>query len=807
MRGQVTEVLKVYGMQERQLVIPVYQRNYDWGLKQCQQLLDDLGDVIKHNRPNHFFGAVVGQAEGSWRWVVIDGQQRLTTVSLLMLALADLLDEQVLHSQDSDLARRIRTSFLLLKEQDDTPRFKLKPVKLDAEAYAALFKSQSEHVDTSSVTANYRYFKERVPLLDISGDDLWEAVRRLEVMHLDLEQQDDAQRIFESLNSTGLALSEADKVRNLVLMGLDVQEQEKVYSDYWNRIETNVDYATGAFLRWYLVTQSSRIPRQDRVYEAFKNYMADTRLRSAQLMEEVRRYSTYYRQIHQASTGHQKIDLRLRRLNLLKTDVVLPLLMPLLEAYEGGDIDAADLADCIRIIESYIFRRYIAEVPTNALNKVFATVFRDVRRIRPKDRPFSEVLGYSLRKRSGSGSFPNDAEFIQSLESKNLYNFKGERRKYLFECLENLNSNDTRDIAHGIENGSLSIEHIMPQTLTQSWVDELGSEAERIHDRWLHRLGNLTVTGYNSSYSNASYSMKRTMDHGFMESPFRLNKEIKTSETWGEEQLRARSQRLCDEALSYWIYPQSDFEPVRPQLPTEALGTDTDFTGRAPVAFTWNEHHATVKNWRDLTTRVFKIAVVEHRDAILQLAGTTDYFRVGDAFDPEENGVYALDESIGWNGSSSTWTKVSLMRRLFNQAGLDTEELVITLRPEESDSDHSADSSRSEDEEAPYEDLTKFLPRFEEIRGLPTGDPLLEETTEEFARTFEPFRDQQPLTTLGTSVRKFCADPNRLEVATPSELLALVSSKVDETERVDPEALLEAAADGSLSSWVSRLSQ
>lgn len=804
MRGQVTEVLKVYGMQERQLVIPVYQRNYDWGLKQCQQLLDDLVDVIQHKRPKHFFGAVVGQAEGTWKWVVIDGQQRLTTVSLLMLALADLLDEGAVTAQDGDLATRIRTSFLLLKEKGDAPRFKLKPVKHDADAYAALFKAHGEHVASSSVTANYRFFRERIPVLGIDMDDLWQAVERLEVMHLDLEPHDDAQRIFESLNSTGLALSEADKVRNLVLMGLEVHEQERVYVDYWNRVELNVGYDTGAFLRWFLVTRTTRTPRQDQVYEAFKKYMADTGLKGADLLTDVRRYSEYYRQIRAAETGNQRVDLRLRRLNLLNSDVVLPLLMPLLEAFDTGEITAADLAQCIRIIESYIFRRYISELPTNALNKVFATVHREVARLRPADRSFAEVLGYALRRRSGSGAFPDDAEFLQNLESKNLYNFKGERRKYLFECLENLDSNETRDIARGIEDGSLTVEHVMPQTLSDAWREELGPEAERIHDQWLHRLGNLTVTGYNSSYSNAPYTTKRTMDNGLRDSPFRLNREMRTAVTWDEEAMQQRTHRLSEDALSYWVYPQSDFEPVRPQLPTEALGYDTDFTGRSPVSFAWNEHQATVKNWRDLTTRVFTLLLRDHRDEFFQLAGTIDYFRIGADSDTSEPGVFQLDEGLSWNASSSTWTKVSLMRRFFSHIGLDPEELVITLRSEDPT---APDEGFTEPEASPYDELTKFIPRFDEILGLPIEDDLVTEATDEFAQAFEPFRVRDVLGTLGTGVKKFSADPDRLQNASAEQVLALISFVFDEQERADPEALQEAATNGSLTSWVNLLTQ
>lgn len=805
MRGQVTEVLNVYGMQGRQLVIPVYQRNYDWGQRQCQQLLDDLVDVIQEGRPKHFFGAVVGQPEGSWRWVVIDGQQRLTTVSLLMLALADLLDEGVLKSADEDRANLIRKTFLLLDEATNTPRFKLKPVKNDARAYGSLFGPTSEHIDTSSVTANYRFFLEEIPKLRIDVDQLWSAIERLEVMHLDLESHDDAQRIFESLNSTGLALSEADKVRNLVLMGLPSAEQNRVYEDYWNRIEESVGYETGSFLRWFLITKTPRTPRRDQVYDAFKAYAADLNKTGSELLEEVRRYSRYFNQIRTASTGTPQIDFRLQRINLLRSEVVLPLLMPLLGELEEETITTKDLSRCLRIVESYIFRRTVCRIPTNALNSIFASLYRDVTRLRPENSPFADVLAYSLRRRTGSGAFPDDETFAEAFVAEDLYHFQSERRKYLFECLENLDSNDTRDIAYGLESGVLTVEHIMPQTLPESWHVMLGPNSDAIHETWLHRIGNLTVTGYNSAYSNASFDSKKTRENGFDSSPFRLNHEMREATTWGEEHFRRRTERLLGDALSYWVYPQTDFEPPRPQLPTEPLGDDTDFTGRTVVGFSYNEHHATVQNWRDLTTRVFEVVLFLNRENFMSFAREIEWFRIGDHFDTEERGVYKIDEGIGWNASSSTSTKVSLMRRLFEHSELNTDDLVLTLRPDEDKNSTPDKESQYANSEPAFADLVKFLPVFDELVESREDSDLVEQTVEEFMQAFARFRIPDPSRVLGTTAANYIAESEDMGKSSSREILAIISAKLIEQELIDSAALANTIVDGSLKFWVSKL--
>ncbi|HCT14070.1 MAG TPA: hypothetical protein DIW82_04550, partial [Corynebacterium nuruki] len=278
LKGQPTEIWKIYNRANSTLEIPVYQRNYDWGIAQCARLFDDLEALAAADRekqPRHFFGAVVGKSEGSWKWVVIDGQQRLTTISLLILAIAHAVEAGDIEAgEDPDLARKLVDDFLLVDANPNNLKFKLKPVKNDAAAYQALFGPEDDFVASSNVTANYRYFRERLRKTSLTAGQVWDAVSRLEVMHLDLEAHDDPQRIFESLNSTGLNLSESDKIRNFVLMNQKLDEQNRLYEQRWNPIEENVDYRTDWFIRWYLTAKTNRTPKESDIFEAFKRFAA-----------------------------------------------------------------------------------------------------------------------------------------------------------------------------------------------------------------------------------------------------------------------------------------------------------------------------------------------------------------------------------------------------------------------------------------------------------------------------------------------------------------------------------------------------
>ncbi|MBY3794509.1 DUF262 domain-containing protein [Rhodococcus fascians] len=769
MQGSIRRITELFDGNSKHLLIPVYQRNYDWKLKHCARLFDDLVDIVQQDRETHFFGAIVGHPETSFTTVVIDGQQRLTTTSLLMLALVHSLEDGAISSKDPHLPNKIRDSFLVLKDKHDAVKFKLKPVKNDNDAYSRLLRGDKP-VESSTVTANYRYFRERIAGSELDGDQIWEAIFRLQVMALDLEKQDDPQRIFESINSTGLELSEADKIRNVVLMHQPSHEQEDLYENYWNRVERSVEYRTNWFIRSYIVSKTGKTPRQDGVYEAFREYQSNSGLTTREILTEMRDYADYSRQLNAARTGISGADSRLRRFNMVKHDVTLPFTMPLLGEVKTGKVSPEDFTRVIEILDSYLFRRFVSGVLTSALNKIFGTLYSEIHRLRGENDLFSDVLAYSLRRRTASGRFPTDDEFKESFATRNLYNINRENRNYLFECLENNWSNDTHDIAGALESQSISIEHIMPQTLTSAWRKDLGDDADAIHATWCNRIGNLTVTGYNSSYSNSTFAEKKRRDNGFDESPFRLNLLLKNSDVWTQEQLEARTHALTEVALAYWPLPSTVFEPFVPPLPSVPMGDDESFTNRTIVSFEFGDANKTVTSWKDAFVEVIRTLVDLRRKEVFAYADESSDFAIAE--DPEK---ISPKESLIVPGltvvtATSTRAKLAVLRKLFDYLDMDTDDLVFTLR--------NADLAEVEDETtaySPYSELVKFIPKMEELASTAVTEEDTRHLRDEFTQAFAAFAVGNPQAALPGKNLTHLESADFIAAASTDDILAAVS--------------------------------
>ena len=769
MQGSISRITELFDGNSKHLLIPVYQRNYDWKLKHCARLFDDLVDIIREDRKTHFFGAIVGNPETSFTYVVIDGQQRLTTTSLLMLALVHALDDGTASSQDPNLASDIRDSYLVLKSRNDAIKFKLKPVKNDNDAYSRLLRGDTP-IEASTITANYRYFRERIAGGELDGDQIWKAIFRLQVMALDLEQQDDPQRIFESINSTGLELSEADKIRNVVLMHQPSHEQEDLYENYWNRIEKAVEYRTDWFIRFYLVSKTGKTPRQDGVYEAFRDYQKNAKASTRDILSEMRDYAEYSHELNSASTGIGSADKRLRRFNMVKHDVTLPLTMPLLGEVKAGTVSPEDFTEVVTILDSYLFRRFICGVPTQSLNRIFATLYPEIHRVRGEGDRFSDALTYSLRRRTTSGRFPTDDEFKESFATRNLYTIKGENRSYLFECLENNWSNDTHDIAKALESQTISIEHIMPQTLTTAWRHDLGADAEEIHSTWCSRIGNLTVTGYNSSYSNSPFADKKKRDNGFDASPYRLNALLKSSDVWTVTQLEERTHALTDIALKYWPLPATDFEPYVPPLPSVQMGDDESFTNRTVVSFEYGDTRKTVASWKDAFVEVIRLLVDERREEIFAYAGESNDFTVVEDLHEDTAGESMVVPGLTVVTSTSTRSKLAVLRKLFNHLDVDTDDLVFTLR-----NNDSAQPEDTVDEPGPFGELTKFLPRMEELSSSAATEEDTRDLRYEFTNEFAGFTVANPQAALPGKNLPDLETEAFIEKATADDILAALS--------------------------------
>lgn len=812
MRGEAKPLWKIFNQSGTSLDIPVYQRNYDWKQAQCERLFTDLEELAKAERklhPSHFFGSVVGRPEGSWKWVVIDGQQRLTTVSLLMLAIVHAVrDGDISLGESPELVHNLE-NYLLVDSDPHQLRFKLKPVKNDAAAYRALFGAEDDFIETSNVTANYRFFRDRLRLSGLSAGEVWNAVSRLQVMHLDLEDHDDPQRIFESLNSTGLNLSESDKIRNLVLMNQEIEEQNRLYEQRWNPIEENVDYRTDWFIRWYLTAKTNKTPKSDDVFEAFKRFVDRSPDTVPEILDDMYEYSKNSRAITHTDTGFPVVDRRLRRANLILIDAVHPFLMPVAGDARRGVIAPCDFGDVIRVIENYTFRRLTCQIPANSMAKIFATAYSEMQKLRTSGQSYADLLTWFLRRRDGgSARFPTDTDFRKSFESRDFYHIRPTHRQYLFDVLENGDSRDNRDIADKIASGDLTVEHIMPQTLNQAWEEELGPNAAEIHDTWENRIANLTVTGYNSAYSNSSFRKKKEMPEGFNSSPYRLNADIKSAAQWTEDVIQSRSKRLVTRALEYWTFAETDFRPPEVVRPTEPMGDDMSFRGREVTGYEYGDMGETVKDWASLVPKVFGVLLQQNRAGLLDFANQESLLTTDPASRKGARGLRVVDPGLGVWVNTDTNTKIGLLRRAFSALDLDTEELVFTLRPAKEDIFNSTPPDKGEVEATgTYASLTKFSDAVAEAEALKSSAEITASLRTEFASEFTEFRRDAWMQDLGGQPLAAFTAATPIEEMSAEQVLAVITVLFQTEAMMGPGAVHQSIIDGSMSGYLARLAE
>ena len=394
MNGNAQKLIKYMDGASKRFVIPVYQRNYDWKMEHCKQLYDDLVKVIRQNRKSHFFGSVVSvQSENGTmeEFLIIDGQQRLTTVSLLLLAVYHLLQKKIAASQDRQLADKILKKYLIDEYEPEEKRIKLKPIKNDQKAFGFLFEKDEEYIPDSNLTINYQYFYERIQRGELTVDELFDAICRLEIINISLNHEDNPQLIFESLNSTGLDLSEGDKIRNYILMGLETERQNKFYEKYWNRIEELTGYDVSAFIRDYLSVKQQSTPNINGIYTAFKRYVEDVAGNDVELLlKDLLGYAKRYEILLRANSADERLNGCVYRLNRLSTTVTRPFFLETLRLREENAITAEGLYEIFRTTENYIFRRMICDLPTNALNKIFLLLHREIIRMDGSENHYVE---------------------------------------------------------------------------------------------------------------------------------------------------------------------------------------------------------------------------------------------------------------------------------------------------------------------------------------------------------------------------------------------------------------------------------
>ncbi|MBB5693587.1 DUF262 and DUF1524 domain-containing protein [Muricoccus pecuniae] len=562
-----------------QFVIPIYQRTYSWTERECRQLWQDILSAGRNPGIGaHFVGSVVYVEKGLYQVVnqppllVIDGQQRLTTVTLLLEALARALGDT--EPLDGFSAKKLRNYFLLNPLEDGDRRYKLVLSQTDKASLTSLVDGDPQPKDHSlRIHANFALFQEWLKGEKDNLVTVCQGIAKLMVVDISLNRdQDNPQLIFESLNSTGRKLSQADLIRNFILMGLEPTLQTRLYEQYWRPME--LDFGQEAyslyfdtFMRHYLTLKKGEIPNVEAVYEVFKDYALGRGSDMDELVRDIRAYAGYYCKMALGAENDRSLKDVFHDIRELRVEVALPFLLELYHDYASGTLSKDEFVQAARLVESYVFRRAVCDIPTNSLNKTFAGFGKALKKNRYLESIQAHFLGLPSYRR-----FPLDEEFKRALQTKDLYNARS--RSYWLRRLEN----DGRRERVMVED--YTIEHIMPQNenLSPAWRSALGADWQRIHSTYLHTLGNLTLTGYNSQYSDKSFIEKRDMkdrdmkDVGFGSSPLRLNKGLGALSTWDEAAIQERAERLSTLAASVWAAPKLDPAILQAYRPTATQG-------------------------------------------------------------------------------------------------------------------------------------------------------------------------------------------------------------------------------------------
>lgn len=694
MKGSETRLVAYMQGTNNRFVIPVYQRSYTWKTENCKQLFDDLIKVVREHRKSHFFGSIVSvhnpDAEGEHNeFLVIDGQQRLTTVSLLLLAMYNLMKKGIVVPAKASLGEQIYETYLVDKWQDDDTRIKLKPVKNDKEAFDRLFGDEADYIQESNLTSNYKFFYERIQKEEISVSELYDAICRLEIISITLNQDDNPQLIFESLNSTGVALSEGDKIRNFILMGLPSKEQTDYYEKYWNKIEQCTDNEVSLFVRDWLSVKQQVTPAISRIYYTFKQYVYDEKAETEDLLSDLLSYAKRYKVLLHGDRCNKNLNACIARLNRLETTVTRPFFLEVLRLYDDRKLTIDEVTTIFLTTETYLFRRSICDLPTNTLNKIFLTLHKDIVRLDGTEDDYVAKFKYVLLSKKERARFPSDNEFAEAFASRQIYQMNSKNKVYVLERLENYGTIEDKDIYRHVDDGEYSIEHIMPQHLSNAWIDMLGENYIAIHEEWLHRIANLTLTAYNSKYSNSSFSEKKTMDHGFTESGIRMNQEIARYDKWTIDEIKDRSEKLTQRALTIWQLPTTDFVPAEQPMDTYSLDDDTDLSGRVIARFTFHNAEQPVTSWIEMFESVVKSLHTEDETVLSKLAyGESDNdVSVYVNKDPDKlRGACKIGDGLYIEKNTSTTMKLTILRKLFKLYGVDPADLIFTLRDENDDS-------------------------------------------------------------------------------------------------------------------------
>lgn len=554
--------------------IPVYQRNYEWGKAQCEQLFADLIRAGK-KQSSHFIGTIVYVPESgddlSHIEIIIDGQQRLMSCMLLLKAIA---------VSDASVAEEITDKYLTNKYLKLNNHIKLKPVEKDQEAFIAILNNREEgYKKPSKVIENYHVFKELIATSGYSGQELLEALNYLNMVYIELKEEN-PQIIFESLNSTGLSLSASDLIRNFLLMKLESATQERLYKDYWLKIENLFTTKLFTdFVRHYLIMKTGKLVKNDEVYATYKRFYDDQDFTSEDALIDLHRNATFYSELLNEQSPSMEFNRIIRNINLMEKKVVYPYLLKLLELQTKEEMSWEEINEIAHTLESLLYRRTICGIPSNGLNKIIAS-------LAAKHEGRDEFQ--NLRKRLRTSNFPNDKEFKRKLLEYPIYKKKRNLARLTLVVLEEYRTKETIDF------NQAQIEHIMPRNLSSDWKLEVPN-ATNVNKQLGNTIGNLTLTKYNQEIGNKVYKLKREQ---YEKSNVSLTREVaKDYEEWNKDSIQNRADKLADDLLTIFVKPQDFDNSVVDNRGEHLINEGLNVTGMKPVRLTIQDNDIKVKSW------------------------------------------------------------------------------------------------------------------------------------------------------------------------------------------------------------------
>ena len=595
-------ILDFIGSTESVFIIPVYQRDYSWKKSNCEKLWQDLLDLPKNKRESHFFGSIVEinsgrDKKGYAKNLIIDGQQRLTTTSLILLAIRNYLENS---SNKNELNSKRIGKYLTNEDCEEDVKIRLKPNKQDKKHFEELFENRKidkANID-SNIVSNYYFFYDKIRQNEIDIDELFLSLKKLEIFLVTLEKpKDDPQLIFESLNSTGVDLTASDLIRNYVLMDLEPEEQEKQYEKYWLKIEKLTNFDISEFIRHYLQFYFATNIKKSLVYQEFQKFREKAHLNKSEILEELLKYALKYNFFIQEHSD-KDINKRLQNIRDLDSTTLYPYLFDVFDLFEDEKLSKNDVLEILKFLESYSFRKSLSG-DTKGVVAMILSLKKEIRKQPDWQKNYLEIFKAILISKTSSQKLPIDEDFEKFLSEADVYGMRND--KFLMSSIEHHNC------AYEINLEDLEIEHIIPQNAAK-WKKMLGDNWQEIQKKYLHTIGNLSLTGKNQELSNKDFLSKQDID--YQTSKLKLSKNLGEGEIWNEEKIKERADWLIAIAKKVWPYPTSSYKiksENQPDFFSLQEFENDNITKTAPFLIEIEKKEIPVKNWRNVIEELLKI--------------------------------------------------------------------------------------------------------------------------------------------------------------------------------------------------------